>query len=93
MIERLENTPEILMQAPIGRAFSQSTFAALLFRSSATTVAVPGMPAIGTAVGVTNMQGFRTARREGKTGVRARVTRLVWRALPYPGSDVTSVGS
>src|SRR5215469_4106912 len=66
-------------------AFSQSTFAALLFRSSATTVAVPGMPAIGTAVGVTNMQGFRTARREGKTGVRARVTRLVWRALPYPG--------
>jgi hypothetical protein len=34
MIQRLENAPEIMMQAAIRRAFSQATFAALPFPSS-----------------------------------------------------------
>ena len=75
MIERLENTPEILMQAPIRRAFSQSTFAALACPSSSDDRGcTPHKEHPERQFASPNTRGFRRVGERGKLGPDERKT-------------------
>ena len=89
-IERLEDSHEMLMQAALrGRFRSQQVQHCQSFLQ-ATTVADPQISSNRNSSSLHQHEGISAALGTGEPGVRGAKDRLVWRALPYPGSDVGS---
>jgi hypothetical protein len=83
----------MLMQAALRGRFRSQQVQHCQSLLQATTVAVPQMSSNRNSSSLHRPKGISEALATVEPGVRGAKDRLVWRALPYPGSDVTFVGS